>query len=155
MSSKASRRIKIALCLPGGGTTGAMYQIGALAALEDAIDGLHAHDLDLYIGTSSGASVAAALSGGRPVQRLYRAFLDPADVYFPLERKHIFHSDFGEWRRTIVSAAGALRHGTASLFSRGPAAPPSQLWEELDRLYDSLPAGIFSLDGYERFLEDF
>src|SRR6185503_11127010 len=58
-------------------------------------------------------------------------------------------------RRTIVSAAGALRHGTASLFSRGPAPPPSQLWEELDRLYDSLPAGIFSLDGYERFLEDF
>src|SRR5690606_14241004 len=31
---------------------------------------------------------------------------------------------------------------------------PAALWEELARLYDSMPAGVFSLDGYERFLED-
>jgi len=150
-----NRKPKIALCLPGGGATGAMFQIGALAALEDGIEGVHAHELDLYVGTSSGATVAATLAGGRPVERSYRAFLDPADVYFPLERKHIFRMDFAEWRRTIVSAASALRHGTASLLSRGPAPTPAQLWEELDRLFDSLPAGLFSLDAYERFLEDF
>ncbi len=146
---------RIALCLPGGGATGAMYQIGALAALEDSVEGLQAHDFDVYVGTSSGASVAATLAGGRPVQRIYRAFLDPADVYFPLERKHLLKMDFNEWRRTIVSAAGALRHGTTSLVSRRPAPSPASLWEELDRLNDSLPAGVFTLDGYERFLEDF
>jgi predicted acylesterase/phospholipase RssA len=150
-----SRKPKIALCLPGGGATGAMFQIGALAALEDGVEGVHAHEFDLYIGTSSGATVAATLAGGRPVDRSYRAFLDPADNYFPLERKHILQMDFAEWRRTIVSAAGAVRHGTASLLSRGPAPNPAQLWEELDRLFDSLPAGLFSLDTYERFLEDF
>ena len=144
---------KIALCLPGGGATGAMFQIGALAALEDAVDGLQAHAFDLYVGTSSGASVAAVLAGGRPVQRLYRAFLDPADVYFGLERKHLLRVDLGEWRRTLVTALGALRHGATSLFSRAPL--PAAVWEELDRLYDSLPAGLFTLDVYERFLEDF
>ena len=51
---------KIALCLPGGGVTGGMYQIGALAALEDALEGFQANDLALYVGTSSGASVANA-----------------------------------------------------------------------------------------------
>jgi NTE family protein len=147
-------RPKIALCLPGGGATGAMYQIGAIAALEDVIDGLQAHEVDLYVGTSSGASVAATLAGGRPIERIYRAFLDPADVYFPLERKHILRMDLGEWRRTLVSAFGAIRYGSASLFARG-APPPAQLFEELDRLYDSLPAGLFTLDAYERFLEDF
>lgn len=146
---------RIALCLPGGGATGAMYQIGALAALEDSVEGLAAHALDLYVGTSSGASVAATLAGGGQAQRIYRAFLDPADVYFPLERKHLLRMDFDEWRRTIVTAWGALRHGTVSLFSRGPAPTPSVLWEELDRLNDSLPAGVFALDGYERFLDDF
>ena len=50
-----------------------MYQIGALAALEDAVEGLQANDFHLYMGASSGASVAAALAGGRPVQRIYRA----------------------------------------------------------------------------------
>jgi NTE family protein len=143
---------KIALCLPGGGATGAMFQIGALAALEDA---LHFSEFDLYVGTNSGASVAAVLAAGRSPERIYRAFLDPADVYFPLERKHVLRTDLNEWRRTVVSAWGALRHGTTSLFSRGPRQSPAQLWEELDRFYDSLPAGFLSLDGYERFLEDF
>jgi NTE family protein len=145
---------KIALCLPGGGATGAMFQIGALAALEDAVQGLGERGFDLYVGSGSGASVAAVLAGGGSPQRIYRAFLDPADVYFPLERKHILRMDFDEWRRTIVSAWRALRHGSASLFSR--AVPtPAALWEELDRFFDSLPAGFFSLDAYERFLEEF
>jgi NTE family protein len=146
---------RIALCLPGGGATGAMFQIGALAALDDGVEGLSQRGFDIYIGTNSGASVASVLAAGRPPERLYRAFLDPGDVYFPLERKHILKMDLVEWRRTVVSAAVALRHGTSSLFSRAPSAKPAELWEELDRLYDSLPAGFFSLDAYERFLEDF
>jgi predicted acylesterase/phospholipase RssA len=131
-----------------------MFQIGALAALEDGVEGLEERGYDLYVGTGSGASVAAVLAGGASPERMYRAFLDPVDVYFPLERKHILKTDFDEWRRTIVSAWRALRHGTASLFSR--AVPtPAALWEELDRFFDSLPAGFFSLDVYERFLEEF
>lgn len=151
MSSKP----RLALCLPGGGATGAMYQIGALAALEDGVDGLDANQFDMYIGTSSGASVAAALAGGRPVQRMYRAFLDPADTYFPIERKHIWRTDFVEWQRTITTALRALRQGTGSFLRSAPTPSRAALWEELDRLYDSLPAGVFSLDAYERFLADF
>lgn len=148
---------RVALCLPGGGATGAMFQIGALAALEDVVHGLDPCALDLYVGTSSGASVAAALAGGAPVQRLYRAFLDPADPYFPLERRHLVRVDLDEWRRTLITAWGALRHGTRSMWSRTRTAPPTPaaLWEELDRFNDSLPAGLFSLEYYERFLEDF
>src|SRR5262245_22933134 len=132
-----------------------MFQIGALAALEDAVEGFGAHSFDLYVGTNSGASVAAVLAAGRSPDRIYRAFLDPADVYFPLERKHIIKTDLNEWRRALGSAWSTLRHGTTSLFSRGPAPSPAALWEELDRFYDSLPAGFFALDAYERFLEEF
>jgi NTE family protein len=146
---------KVALCLPGGGVTGAMYQIGALAALEDAVSGFDANGLDLYVGTSSGASVAAALAGGIPVQRMYRALLDPADVFFPLERRHLLRMDLGEWGRALGTLLGAARHGGASFLKRAPAPTPQALWEELDRLYDSLPTGVFKLEGYERFLEDF
>jgi NTE family protein len=145
---------KIALCLPGGGVTGAMYQIGALAALEDVVDGFQVNDLSLYVGTSSGASVAAALAGGIPVQRMYRALLDPADTFFPLERRDLLRMDLGEWGRAVGTIFGAVRHGGASVLTRKPSSP-QELWEELDRLYDSLPTGFFKLDGYERFLEDF
>jgi NTE family protein len=148
-------KTKTALCLCGGGAMGAMFQIGALAALEDSVEGLEVNAFDLYIGSASGASVAASLAAGLPVQRIYRAFLDPADVYFGLERRHLLRMDLGEWRRMLVSALSALRHGAVSLVSRGAAPPPKALWEELDRLYDSMPAGLFTLEGYERFLEEF
>lgn len=144
----------VALFLPGGGAAGAMYQIAALAALEDAVDGLNANDFDLFMGASSGASVAAALAGGREVRRIYRALLDPADVYFPLERKHILKMDLGEWGRAATTVVSALRKGVSGALSRAPGPPPLMLWEELDRLYDSLPAGFFSLDRYERFFTD-
>lgn len=145
---------RVALCLPGGGASGAMYQIGALAALEDAFEGFSVDACDLYIGTSSGATVAAALAAGKNVLRIYRAFLDPADDYFPLERRHILRMDLAEWRRTVSTAVAALGQGSRSLLSRSRRPSASALWEELARLYDSMPAGFFSLEGYERFLED-
>jgi predicted acylesterase/phospholipase RssA len=145
---------KVAVCLPGGGAAGAMFQIGALAALEDALDGLEVSSFDLYVGSSGGASVAAALAGGLPIQRIYRAFLDPADVYFGLERKHLLRIDFGEWRRTLPALMAAFSEG-AGAFMRGGAPPTAALWEQLDKLADALPAGLFSLEGYERFLEEF
>src|SRR5512133_2103308 len=128
-----------------------MYQIGVLAALEDAVDGLEAQGLDLYVAASSGASVAAALAGGRSIQRIYRAILDPADDYFPLERKHLLKTDLGEWRRTFSSGFSALRQAAGNLVATVPTSPAA-LWEELDRFTASLPAGFFSLDGFERFL---
>jgi NTE family protein len=146
---------KIALCLPGGGVTGGMYQIGALAALEDVVEHFDANAFDLYVGSSSGASVAATLAAGVPVQRMYRALLDPADVFFPLERRHVLKMDLVEWRRAMGTIFGAVRASGSSLLSRGPPPNPQALWEELDRLYDSLPTGVFTLEGYERFLEDF
>jgi len=144
----------IALFLPGGGAAGAMYQIAALAALEDAVTGLNANDFDLFMGASSGASVAAALAGGREVRRIYRALLDPADAYFPLERKHLLKMDVSEWGRAATTVVSALRKGVSSALSRSAAPSPLALWEELDRLYDSLPAGFFSLERYERFFAD-
>src|SRR5690606_28083203 len=148
------RRARIALCLPAGGPPGAAFQIGAIAALEDYRAGFKAADFDLYVGTSSGATVGAALAAGRNVQRIYRSFLEPADGYFPLERRHILRMDLAEWRRTMQTALSALGHGSRSLLSQRLAPSPAALWEELARLYDSMPAGMFSLDAYERFLEE-
>lgn len=145
---------RLALCLPGGGASGALFQIGALAALEDSLQGFGADRFDLYVGSSSGATVAAVLAAGSRVERVYRALLDPADDYFPLERRHVLRMDVAEWRRTVTTTLSALRQVSRSVFGRGSAASPMDLWEEWTRLYDSVPAGLFSLDGYERFLEE-
>lgn len=148
-------KAKVALCLPGGGAAGALFQVGALAALEDALEGVEVSGFDLYVGSSGGASVSAALAGGVPVQRIYRAFLDPADAYFGLERKHLLRVDFAEWRRTLPALIAAVSEGAGGLMARGALPPPAALWEKLDRLAEALPGGLFTLEGYERFLDEF
>ncbi len=140
------------LCLGGGGITGAMYEVGCLAALEEFFEGFAASDFDVFVGSSSGATVATALAGGFPAGRLYRALLDPADDFFPLKRNHLLRLDSAEWRRVVKSGVGAARRFVSSAASRPLEL---DLWNELDRFWDSLPAGIFALDGYEKFLDAF
>jgi hypothetical protein len=41
---------RIGLALAGGGALGAIYEIGALCALDEALEGLKLHQLDAYIG---------------------------------------------------------------------------------------------------------
>ncbi len=142
----------IGLALCGGGVTGAMYEIGCLAALEDGLGGFDANAFDVYVGTSAGSSVATALAGGVPVKRLYRALLDPGDDFLPLERHHVLRFNAAEWRRAAAAAGLIARRIGAQLVSR-----PRKLdwWMELERFWDALPAGVFTLDGYEQFVADF
>jgi NTE family protein len=140
------------LCLGGGGITGAMYEVGCLAALEEHFVDFSAADFDVLVGTSSGATVATVLAGGFPATRLYRALLDPADDFFPLKRNHLMRLDGSELRRVGLSVVGAARHFVSSAASRPLEI---DLWNELDRLWDSVPSGLFALDGYERFISAF
>jgi NTE family protein len=142
----------IGLCLCGGGVTGAMYQVGCLAALEDRIESFQTGRFDVFIGTASGATIATALAGGLSVQRMYRALLDPADDFFPLQRNHLLRIDVAELLRVFGTTIAAARRVVSSA-----ATNPLDLdvWNELERFVDSLPAGVFTLDPYERFLSEF
>lgn len=147
----------VALSLPGGGLAGALYQVGALAALEDALDGLRSRGFSLYVGQAGGSIVASCLAGGIPSDRLYRALLDPADNFFPLERRHFLQVDTGEWQRATKTAYLAIRHAITRLGpSRGAGTIAAEdVVAQFDRLADSLPAGLFTLARFERFLSDF
>ena len=50
------------LAVAGGGPVGAIYELGALRALDESIDGLRLHELDVYVGVSAGAFIAASLA---------------------------------------------------------------------------------------------
>ena len=57
-------RPRIGLALAGGGPLGAIFEIGALCALEEAVRELDLNALDGYVGVSAGGVVAAALANG-------------------------------------------------------------------------------------------
>ena len=68
-------RPSIGLALAGGGPFGAIYEIGALFALEESVEGLDLNALDCYVGVSAGSFLAAALANGIPVSEMYRLFI--------------------------------------------------------------------------------
>lgn len=139
------------LCLAGGGITGAMYEVGVLAALEDAFEDFSVRDFDVFVGASSGACVATGLAAGLDALRMYRALLDPSDDFFPLQRQHLLKIDPREAKRVRNSLFGAARRMLGS-FSSKPLK--TDLWEELERFSDSLPAGLFSTETFEQFFFD-
>lgn len=71
---------RIALALAGGGPLGAMYEIGALCALEECLDGLQLHRCDHYIGVSSGAFITAGLANGITPKRTCQFFIEQSLV---------------------------------------------------------------------------
>src|SRR5258707_5541402 len=69
-------RSRVGLALAGGGPLGGIYEVGALLALSDSLDGLDVADLDVYVGVSSGSFVAAALANGISPAQMYRLFIN-------------------------------------------------------------------------------
>jgi predicted acylesterase/phospholipase RssA len=55
---------RTALVLAGGGITGAVYEIGALRAIDDLLIDRSVNDFDIYVGTSAGALVSSFLVNG-------------------------------------------------------------------------------------------
>ena len=69
------KRNRIGLALAGGGPFGAVYEIGALLALEESVEGLDLNALDCYVGVSAGSFLAAALANGISAAEMYRLFI--------------------------------------------------------------------------------
>ncbi len=78
MPRKSPTPARIGLALAGGGPLGAIYEIGALCALEEAINGLDLNALDGYVGVSAGGFIAAGLANGMTPRQLCTAFIDDA-----------------------------------------------------------------------------
>ena len=77
---------RIGIALAGGGPLGGIYEIGASAALAEAIEGLDFNHADIFVGVSSGSLVAAAFANGIAPQKLARILIDnDADEFFDPE----------------------------------------------------------------------
>src|SRR5437588_8591610 len=85
--SRARRkRSKAALVLGGGGFTGGVYEIGALRALDLLSVNRTVNQFDVYVGTSAGAFVAAAVSNGITPEEMMRVMVSQVPTPFPEAR---------------------------------------------------------------------
>jgi predicted acylesterase/phospholipase RssA len=92
------RQPGMALALAGGGPLGAVYEIGVLMALSEALDGFDFNELDAYVGVSAGGFIAAGLANGLSPAYLYRTFIDSDSAEVPFEPEMLLKPAIGEFR---------------------------------------------------------
>jgi NTE family protein len=144
---KNTRGPKIALALAGGGPLGAIYEIGALCALEESLSGLDFNRLDHYVGVSAGGFIAAGLANGITPRELCASFIEndgASDVFDPA---WLMVPAYGEFLRRGVMAPGLA---ASALWRATLGFKP--LTHSLERLGPLLPTGIFSNDEIDRRL---
>jgi predicted acylesterase/phospholipase RssA len=87
---------RIGLALAGGGPEGAIYEIGALRALDEAVDGLDLNQLHVYVGVSAGAFIAANLANQLTTAQMCRAIVKHEPGEHPFLPETFLQPAFGE-----------------------------------------------------------
>ncbi len=147
MTRRGSHPIGIALA--GGGPLGAIYEIGALVALEDALEGIDLTSLDIYVGVSSGGVIAAGLANGFTPRAMHAMFIDgeTADIAFNPEL--LLRPAFAEYGRRIASLPRLLVEATRR-YIENPWT--TGFFESFQRLARAVPTGVFDNVGFNAFL---
>jgi predicted acylesterase/phospholipase RssA len=148
MRFRKSSSPKIALALAGGGPLGAIYEIGALCALDEVLEGVDFTRLHHYVGVSAGGFIAAGLANGMSPRELCASFIESDDgtseVFDP---SWLMVPAYGEFARRAIMFPGLA----ASALWRATLGRRS-LTHSLERLGPSLPTGIFSNEQVDRRL---
>lgn len=141
---------RTALVLCGGGITGAVYELGALLALDDFFaGGFDVGQFDIYVGTSAGAFMATLMAAGLRPRALARAVMEGQSAFLPMTRHDIFRFDGRELLRQALDFVRILYASLARAARRRELS-----WFELaNDLEDALPSGIYSLRHYRNWIE--
>jgi NTE family protein len=136
-----------AIALGGGGVVGGMYEVGAVAALEEHLNG-QGPGFDTYVGCSAGAVVAAIFANGIRASEVYRIVDQDIDDPLNLRPGAVFPPD--AYRR----AAGRLGRVLWAVGKRAITGRRSTIPDMLARAEGDLPAGFFSLAVLERYIRE-
>lgn len=145
------QRTKVGLALAGGGPEGAVYEIGALRALEEAIDGFDLKTVDIYVGVSAGSFIAACLANGLTSGQLCRSTVRQTPEENPFVRQTFFRPAIREFaQRSLMTPRLAIE----ALWDYASDPADKSLFESLMRLSRALPLGMFDNEPIRSYLSE-
>ena len=141
---------KLALALAGGGPLGAFYELGALHALSEAIEGTELTEFDIYVGVSSGSLLAGALANGFDTTAIGSSFIhDEATI--PFSPDALLEPAVGEYLRRMATVPGSL----ATLARQFMREPLHGSWPSVvGSLSGMVPTALFDNRPLERYLHE-
>ncbi|HZW21669.1 patatin-like phospholipase family protein [Noviherbaspirillum sp.] len=144
---------RIGLALAGGGPLGAVYEIGALAALEESIEGLDLNNAAIYVGISAGGIIAAGLANGITPHDMCRLFVesDTGEAHEELFRPEMLLRP--AWEEFSIRAAAFPILLAGGLFHYVTRRGKTSVANSLERLKGVLPTGILSGEGIHEFMQ--
>jgi NTE family protein len=145
-----SRRPRVGLALASGGPEGAIYEIGVLRALDEALDGLDFNDLDIYVGVSAGAFVGANLVNGLNTGQMCRALVSDEPGEHPFVPETFFTPAWSEYLKGARALPKLLWEALRDYLR---TRDDKTLREALMRLSRALPVGLFDNEPIRRYLE--
>jgi predicted acylesterase/phospholipase RssA len=136
--------------LGGGGFTGAVYEIGALRALDLLSVNRSVNDFDVYVGTSAGSFVAAMTANGISPEEMMRVLNRQVPTPFPdVDLKTVLSLNVRELVGSAVAFPARALRLTRKLL--GQLGQVSALDIVLG-LAEGMPSGLYSGAGIESYV---
>ena len=143
------KKPSLGIALGGGGPLGGIYEIGALRALDEALEGLDLNDLSVYVGVNSGSFVAANLANQMTPAQMCRIFVRNEDDVHPFHPAVFYRPAFSEYMNRFRAVPKLLLNAWLNLLSN----PNDQsILESLTVLADAMPSGVFDNEGFHQYV---
>ena len=142
---------KLGLVCAGGGVTGAIYEIGALAAIEDRLENASLTDFDVFVGVSAGAYISALLANGVTPALLFRNATRSAETRTDIDDLSLFRLNLEEIASRLAKAPFTVLDAAWEYYRNRHETTLTDLVQSLGQL---LPSGLFRNEGLEAWMRD-
>jgi predicted acylesterase/phospholipase RssA len=140
---------RIGLAVAGGGPVGAIYELGALRAVDEAIRGLRLHDVDVYVGVSAGAFIAASLANDITTADMCRIFTGHNHAEYLFEPEKLLKPAYREYIKRARQVPGVVTDSLLDIVKHPMHASIARLMGSLGQ---AIPSGIFDNEAINKFL---
>ena len=148
-SASDKKGLTVGIALGGGGPMGGVYEIGALRAMDEALEGLDFNKLDHYIGVNAGAFVAANLANQITPAQMCRIFIRNETDIHPFHPGVFYYPAFREYLDRLKSIPNLFGSALMGLI-RNPS--DQSILEYLTVLTQAVPAGVFDNEGFHEYI---
>jgi predicted acylesterase/phospholipase RssA len=140
---------RLGLVCAGGGVTGAIYEIGALAALEDRLENASLTDCDVFVGVSAGAYISALLANGVTPSLLFRNATRAAGSRTDIDDLSLFRLNLAEIASRLAKAPFTILDSAWDFYKNRHETTLTDLVAAFGQL---LPSGLFQNEGLEAWM---